>query len=538
MPQAHDTIDIVVGVVFVLFYSGQRFNTPSTNRSSTTWGLFSIGLCAYCFSAVATYLVLVFVGKPLLGFLAGGRLPSELEAPLSNPLLMALFMTVLLPKLPLLSAIDQWVLKQMQQIAAIPFEALRLSAALAKSPFTVADGVRVAVSRRLQQDGLEGRDVRFAGEESPMREWASLTALLLQVEDWKSDRRMAGYCDAYRDVFQKIEDRHGALTLKARTAFKLLHEQEGTAETGKALEAIQRYIDDFSEQVSQVRDDLLAFISRGILYADLTDGARNRRLAALGFTVDLDRPRMTVNQMTSLFGLFLVLILSSSALAPLLRPGNSQPAGIFLARAIMVSLVYTVAVACAVFPKQYWKLAMREPGGPRPHGFYILAAAMAVVISQSIGFVFSCALERNVGVAAHRFLLTYPWAAQTFALTMVTAVLADDQPPVRWPRWLVSAIEGLCAAAVMVLVARFTLEWLGQRLHDHPDLVRSVKSVSDPRARFTQILAMAGAVGLMVGCLVPRWYRSVPRQPSDVPAPTPIPSVRAAPPAGTPILPV
>ena len=36
----HEIIDTVLGGLFVLYYSGRRFNTPSTNRSSTTWGRF------------------------------------------------------------------------------------------------------------------------------------------------------------------------------------------------------------------------------------------------------------------------------------------------------------------------------------------------------------------------------------------------------------------------------------------------------------------------------------------------------------------
>jgi hypothetical protein len=505
----HEILDVVVGAVFVLFYSAQRFNTPSTNRSSTTWGRYLLGLCPYCLVAVATYLFLVEVGTPaLVGFLGGGSLMPKLEAPLSNPLLMALMMTSLLPRLPLLSAIDQWVYKQLQEIAAIPYEVRRLSAVLGKSALTVADEVQADVSRRLRNDGIEEQDIRFTGEPSPPRDWTLLTALLARVDDWRGDRRMARYLLEQGEALQGIDDRYRALLPKARSCFKLLQETRATAETDKARFAIQRYADDFVEQVSKLREDVLAFIARGILQADLTDGARNKRLAALGLPAELERPSLTSNQLISLFGVLLVLSLSASVfLTPLLDAARARPTtGVLLARAGLLSLVYTVAVGCAVFPKQRWTFAMRKPGQPRPFAFYVVTSAMAVVIAQALGFGFNCVLERSATVAASRWLLTYPWAAMTAGLTLVTAILVDDQPPARWPRWLVSVLEGLCMAAVMVLAARLTVGWLAERWELHRSLMPGYSPPS-----LLNVAAKAGAVGFLVGFLVPRWYRDAPR---------------------------
>ena len=120
----------MVGAVFVLFHSASRFNTPSTNRSSTTFGRYSLALGLYCVAALATYALLV--NSPyLVTFLANGtpgELPGYLKKELSNPLVMALLMTVLLAKLPVLSGVDQWILLQLQGMAAIPHEVRRISA--------------------------------------------------------------------------------------------------------------------------------------------------------------------------------------------------------------------------------------------------------------------------------------------------------------------------------------------------------------------------------------------------------------------------
>ena len=41
---------------------------------------------------------------------------------LSSPLLVALLLTVLLPKLPLLASLDDWITKRLRSMAAIPSE--------------------------------------------------------------------------------------------------------------------------------------------------------------------------------------------------------------------------------------------------------------------------------------------------------------------------------------------------------------------------------------------------------------------------------
>src|SRR5688572_3171017 len=125
------TVDLFLGAVFVLFYAANRFNTPATNRSSTTAVRYYLSLFCYCVVGLVAYIS--FVKFPhLLAFLMQGNdaVVEPWAKQLSSPLLVALLLTVLLPKLPLLSDLDNWVRKQLQEIAEIPFEARRLGAQL------------------------------------------------------------------------------------------------------------------------------------------------------------------------------------------------------------------------------------------------------------------------------------------------------------------------------------------------------------------------------------------------------------------------
>ena len=98
----HGRVDLIVGTLFVLFHSANRFNTPATNRSSTTAGRFFLAQSVFCLAAVFTYFVLVNFPH-LVTLLAAGPpqdQPGYMKE-LSSPLVMALLMTTLLPRLPL-----------------------------------------------------------------------------------------------------------------------------------------------------------------------------------------------------------------------------------------------------------------------------------------------------------------------------------------------------------------------------------------------------------------------------------------------------
>src|SRR6185295_12001665 len=95
------SVDLVLGAVFVLFYAGTRFNTPSTNRSSTTAGRYFVGLFLYCLVGICFYVTLVAFPHLLDFALFGHQMGSDTPtSKISLPLFVALLLTVLLPKIP------------------------------------------------------------------------------------------------------------------------------------------------------------------------------------------------------------------------------------------------------------------------------------------------------------------------------------------------------------------------------------------------------------------------------------------------------
>ena len=517
-------LDHAVGAIFVVIYSVTRFNTPPTNRSSTTAGRYFLALFLYSIAALVTF-VLLAEFPHLVRFLLGGdaaadsgtKLQGYLQE-LSSPLVAALMMTVLLPNLPLLSTLDRWIFRELQSIAAIPYEVRRLSAELRGRPFTVPPDLQAETRRRLEDEGIAPQDARFERGTTPPQLWTTITALFIRLESWESDPRMASYIDEFDDSLQALRARRQALLPKAKICFRLLSDA-GTANSDKAAEAIQRFAADFSEQATQLRNGLIDFVSRGILRSEMTDAGRASRLTAIGFPAHFTHEALTLNQMMSLFCMVGVLMLGGS-IAFSANPGLGH--GLLLLRIVMISIIYSAAVACAVLPKDDWSFAQRGPRGERPIVFYVVAGIMAVGISQAIGLGFNCLIERSLTNGATRWLYTYPWALMTFATAVGIAFLVDDAPPARWPRWIGRTLEGLAQSAVMLTAAYMTQDWLQER-------VTILGPFSDYRVPpLASVLANSAIVGFFIGFLVPTWYREAPRERAITPEPAPM----LCPPAG------
>jgi hypothetical protein len=271
---------------------------------------------------------------------------------------------------------------------------------------------------------------------------------------------------------------------------------------------MQRYKEAFTDQIMTLKKDLLDFISRGILASELTDTARGHRLVALGFNAKIPPPiDLTLNQAMSLFAVFGILVLSSSAL---FTQRQTVSHGVLLSRAVMISLIYTVAVACVVLPRQSWRIARWEPGMPRPVAFYLLAGLMSVAMTQVISFGFNVGLAGSFEAGLHRHTLTFPWSIMTFTTAVMTGFLIDDRPPAHLSKRVWSFIEGLIGAASMALAATLTHGWLIDRVTIvGPEVVERLNYALPP---FRPVLLTAGAVGFAVGYLVPARFRKVPQQ--------------------------
>ena len=495
------TIDVGLGAVFIVFHAAGRFNTPATNRSSTTAGRYFLGLFCYCLVGLVFYTTLVQFPH-LLAFVMQGE-EASVDAwarQLSSPLLVALLLTVLLPKLPFLNEVDNWIRRQLQNMAAIPYEVRRLSAELRHGKLEVSEDLQADVRQRLETVGFQPQNINFEPGRTPTHLWTRLAVLLAKLEDWESDRKMSGYLAAFPDEVVRLRKRYEQLIPKAKTCFRLLNESAAGGATSRTHEAVVRYQEDFVELIAELHGALLDFISRGVLHSELTDGARLKRLRELGFRVEWRRAPFTFNQIMLLFGMVFLVMLAGMAIFS--GATNGMTFGNMLTRRLMVAIIYCVAVACAVFPKEQWKFARHQPGEVRPIAFYIVSGLMAVALNQFISLLFGCFLMRSIEGGLQRFLVTYPWFLSTFATTVTIGVLIDNGRLPHLARWQQRALEGLTQGLVMTGVSYLVHIWLLDR-------VQQVGSVpANYRVpELDQMMIMAGIIGFILGFCVPTWCR-------------------------------
>jgi hypothetical protein len=500
-------VDIIVGGLFVVFHASGRFNTPVTNRSSTSAGRYFLSLFCYWLVGLILYGVMVMFPHLLTLVLHGDQGAVEPWAQkLSNPLIAALLLTVALPKLPVLASIDNWIRKELQDMAAIPYEVRRMIAELRKDKLDPGAEARDAVRERLTNAGFNPKDINFEFGRTPTYLWTRLAVLLENLSHWETDKKMARWMALDQGEVAQLRKRYETLNPKAKTCFRLLNEATAEDATTRTHEALIRYQEDFMDQVIQLHDAVLEFISRGVLHSLLTDNARIERLRILGFQVELAPVRLTFNDIIVMFGLLFGMLLSGLIFFAA-EPGISF--GSRLTRLIMVAAIYCVAIGCAVFIRRKDAAVQRHAGGEkRQIGFYVLAGAVAVLISQIINLVLNAVMLHSLEHSLQRFMLTYPWMLSTFATAVTTSALLDNPRFPGCSRMSQRLIEGLIQGTIMIGVSYLVHSWLVERA---PQPVLATLPFTYRVPAMGQITIMAGLIGFVVGFCIPTWYREAPR---------------------------
>ncbi len=123
-PITDDPLVTAICAFFVMFYAFRRYDTPETNRLSTTRSLFFITGAGYVLASVALFLVMceIILRPGVLSFLGepvedAQKLIAKYSAP---PILAAVVLTTLLPNIKFVGDWDAWLLKRFQAWGSIP----------------------------------------------------------------------------------------------------------------------------------------------------------------------------------------------------------------------------------------------------------------------------------------------------------------------------------------------------------------------------------------------------------------------------------
>jgi hypothetical protein len=505
-------LEYLIGGVFVIMYAASRFNTPVTNRSTTTWLRYHLAASMYLgvglvlFALLAAYHPFQTALKHLLPTL-GDELAAKMAGQISPPLLAALCLTVLLPKVPYLSDVDAWIRQELQHMAAIPFEARRVSAELRRAAFTVPDDIRARVSEDLLAGDFRKEDLAFEESPSVQHLWTKIAVLVRHLDGLEADHRFAAFMAGYAAELASIRATYAMLSPKARKCFRLSRDlpPNEDPERPRVADAAREYRDEFAEQARDLLTRTYDFLARGVLQCRHSYVARGALLRSLGFDVTIWPPPLTLNQHVTLFLVLLGVLILGFTVAELFAYELRADFGDVVTRSLRIAVLYSVAIMCAVYRPRHLTLARRDDRGFRPAAWYVLIGALAVAVVlpvnvmikalANVEHVMALASSDSVANVAKDVAQKYPWLLMTFLTAAGTAYLADNRPGPRLTKATLRWVEGGALAVVAVVGAAVVWHWLGQT------------GGRPINANLGLHLVRAGLLGFTIGCLIPTWYR-------------------------------
>jgi len=471
----------ITGGALAAVGSYSRFNTPPNSRSSTTWGRYHTLSIVYTSAFLVVWITLANTPDlfPWLAKEAGLALETTT---LAAPLYAALLLTVLVGVKPFSKA-DQRIRAFLQDLARIPWEAQRLSAALRARTWLPNALLQDSVRAALKDDELTDQDVSFAGDRTPAALWTKIMALHLHVRGWEQDdSRFAGFYGKHRAEFQRAYGEFETLQDSVRRYFRVMRSLDSVPASPQIEAARAELTRHFTESATRLETMICDLVSRALLSCALTENARSSELEAMGFVVNVEPSR--------LFDRMLALYLGLAAVFITVITWNGRPKP-FLAGAI-VATIQIGAVLAALYPKR-WTWALPNAGGRSIRAYTLsamLAGAFSLVASFGLGVLLTLHIKDSLVLLVDRW---WPWALNAAAIAFVTAWLADnrDRPRLRWLEAGTQGVLGGVGAGAVWLMLR--------------NLCAGASPDCAPHA--ISVIVNNAICGAVIGFCVPTWYR-------------------------------
>ena len=349
--------------LLIAVYAAGRFDTPSSNRSSTRRTLYRWARAGYVLSAAALFAVLSVLLQAAAWRTA---LLGPADAPsLPPPLIAALAMTTLLPSIPVLKRLDASLLAVFLDWAEIPAEVKRRAAAMTPESFSVSAEDVTALRAAYGEDswgGDLGQRLRKRGSDGlALSEFRLTRAVKLH------DRihRLAGE-PGYGRFFAEAEtelseiDRRMAEFLRHATEWLALAERLREVGNETAFsELVRERHEAFARSCRDIFQALTLLLARAVLRSEASELAIIRRLLEAGFAAaePITLPRFPINSLTVLTaGMFIYLALLILLLGDLVgmpqhgeRGGLAVAAKAALVRPATIGVTLWLMQRCAFF---------------------------------------------------------------------------------------------------------------------------------------------------------------------------------------------
>jgi hypothetical protein len=493
----------IIGIL-VAIHAWGRFDHPPMNRASTTRGQYYSSGVAYVLCALALYVVLTSALKAqpeLLTLLTAGAaeaLPDEVTS-LPAPLLAALIMTTLLPHVPGISRIDEWLLARFRSFGRIPGEVRRFSTELANSGYEISAELQERTSRYVLENGSIpdrlAEELRFGGADSARGLFTRNLALYVQLRELRGKPGCEAFFEQFAAEVAELDASFAEFLAQSAGFFAFSGQIAPELQTDPAHRGLAEARQTYKAQCRRMYELLCLVIARALLRSSWATAALMQRARAMGFV--LSAPAQGAVWANSIAALVVTLFAFFFAAAWLLRGAVPLELARLAGVAVLVALLYGVAMTAALLPKEQWGLVANEERG-RPVIGYIVSALIALGGAAAISILYQAISEWSLAAGWRAFQLRYPWIIMPTVAAFVLAAMCDDRPEAAGEHRL-RVIEALGLGAAMIFCAFVVRQ----------SLVAMAPPGTEGPPPILTLLMLSAAIGLLLGATVPHRYRQI-----------------------------
>jgi hypothetical protein len=371
----------VVPALLLLVVAWNKFNSPPTNRSGTTFALFSFGAIFYYALILALWLLVSVSGIGFGRFVSLANSASQAQIAEYAPIFAALIIVVA-SQFPRVDRIDTTARTFCFSLAAIPREADRLSVELASADFEPpTEQLRRQVTKFICEN-INSQAVNFNRDGTLSARFTRAVVLHGLFIRPKDDLTPLAFSTSAhgKSAYSAIMNVHETIANRANARYEEMI-REGLAyftspHPAKELEEA------LSKTITELSNLVCSLIARYVLYCDVTRGARRQRLSSMGFDATHPTPTFGPDQWAAT----IVAVVILSIITMVLMPGSKHlgaPRILTIAITYAVSIGFAVMAAVVVAQRFIERHEGEKPAYP-PFGELLVAALIVIGLSIAI----------------------------------------------------------------------------------------------------------------------------------------------------------
>jgi hypothetical protein len=337
----------IVPIILLFVAACNKFNSPPTNRSGTTFVLFAIGVVFYYALIIALWLLVTIglsqgsfglawaLGTLQLGLGPEGREQLAQYAPIFSALII-----VVASQFRWVSGIDSAARSFCINLAAIPREADRLALELSQSTeFQPEDGLRKRVTT-IVSENISPKALNFSGDGSLSANFTRAVTLYWLFVGSRHNGGLGVKGNVHsRAVYARIMQQGEEMVARAGRRYEDLI-QTGLAYFTSSNPA-KELREALSENVTEVSNLVCNLIARFVLSCEMTYSGRRERLHKMGFDASHQVPHFGPDKWaTTILG---VIVLSIAIMA--FMPGTKPPEA---GKILIIAITFGISIGFAV----------------------------------------------------------------------------------------------------------------------------------------------------------------------------------------------